>query len=528
MLLATLLLAGSVHAQNASTPQGEQEDETLALIREEGLERSQVMKTLHQLTDRFGPRLTGSPSLERAGEWVLDYVTELGLANAHKEPWDWGHPGWENERFSAHIISPIREPLVGEVLAWTPSTKGPVTAGIFHLMPPDEATEDELNAYFASVNSQIAGKIVLIGQARTPNYSSSRPMRRDDEQVKEQYNPDAGGQGGRPAYARRPAPDRREGALSSREVGQRIDAFLLSAGVQVRINAAGMIDGLVRAFGNRSYDPSTVVPTVILRDEDFGRLTRLNNCCNTIVVEIEVENTIYPEGATAHNYIAEIRGTEFPDEVVMLGGHLDSWHAGTGATDNGTGSSIMIEAVRILQALDLKPRRTIRLALWGGEEQGLLGSQAYVAEHFGTYEDQKPEYALFGGYINVDSGTGKLRGASVFGPRDAAVVLHEIVQPLSDLGIAGARASASRGIGGSDHTAFNHAGLPGVSMGQDPIRYFTHTWHTNLDTYEQVLEDDVKQASVVVAWTIYQLAMRDELLPRFSDEEMPRLNVATQ
>lgn len=528
MLLATLFLAGSVYAQNASTPPGVQNDEILEQIREEGLERSQIMKTLHMLTDRFGPRLTGSPTLERAGEWVLDYVTELGLTNAHKEPWDFGYPGWENERFSAHIVSPMREPLVGEVLGWTPSTSGPVTAGVYHLMTPDEPTEDELNAYFASVEPFVIGKIVLVGQPGTPNYSGNRPMRRDDEQVKEQYNPDAGGQGGRPAFTRRPAPERREGALSSREVARRVDTFLLSAGAQVRINAAGMIDGIVRAFWNRTFDTSTAVPTVILRDEDFGRLARLIKNGESVAVEIEVENTLYPEGATTHNYIAEILGTEKPEEVVLLGGHLDSIHAGTGATDNGTGSSIMIEALRILQALDLKPRRTIRLALWSGEEQGLLGSQAYVADHFGTYEDQKPEYTLFGGYINVDSGTGKLRGVSVFGPRDAAVVLHDIVQPLSDLGVAGARASASRRIGGSDHTSFNHAGLPGISMAQDPIRYFTHTWHTNLDTYEQVLEDDVKQASVVVAWTIYQLAMRDELLPRFSDEEMPPLNVGTQ
>ncbi len=527
-ILTILFLATCLTGVVAAQTNNSAGEDVLSQIREEGLERSQIMHTLHMLTDRYGPRLTGSPTLERAGEWVLDYVTELGLTNAHKEPWDFGHPGWENERFSSHIVSPFREPLVGEVLGWTPSTPGPVTAGIYHLILPDSPTEEALDAYFASVEPFVTGKIVLVGQAGTPNYGPSRPLRRDDDQVKEQYQPDAGQGGGRPQQTRRPAPEVQEGVLSSREALQRVDAFLLSAGAQVRINAAGMIDGLVRAFWNRTYDMSTAVPTVILRDEDFGRLARLFKSGESVSVEIEIENTLYPSGNTTHNYIAEIPGTEMPNEVVLLGGHLDSIHAGTGATDNATGSSVMIEALRILKALDLKPRRTIRLALWGGEEQGLLGSQAYVAEHYGTFEDQKPEYDFFGGYINVDSGTGKLRGASVFGPRDAAVVLHEILQPLTDLGVAGARASASRGIGGSDYTAFNHAGLPGISMAQDPIRYFTHTWHTNLDTYEQVLEDDVKQAAVVVAWTIYNLAIRDELLPRFSDDEMPRLNVGTQ
>jgi len=481
------------------------------------------MYTLHMLTDRYGPRLTASPTLERAGEWVLEYMTGLGLTNAHKEAWDFGHPGWENERLTTHIVAPFREPLIGEVLGWTPSTSGPVTAGIYHLVPPDDPTEDELNAYFESVGLFVTGKIVLTSLPGTPSFGGNRPMRRDDEQVKRQYHPDA-----EPQRSRRQARELPEGALDSREISQRIDAFLLSAGARARINAAGMTDGLIRAFWNRTFDVSTAVPTVILRDEDFGRLARLLKSGESVTVEIDVENTLYPEGATSHNYVAEIRGTEKPDEVVLLGGHLDSIHAGTGATDNGTGCSIMIEALRILQALDLKPRRTIRLALWSGEEQGLLGSQAYVADHYGTYEDQKPEYDLFGGYINIDSGTGKLRGASVFGPREAAVVLHEIAQPASDLGFAGATASASRRVGGSDYTSFNNAGLPGISMGQDPIRYFTHTWHTNLDTYEQMLEDDVKQAAVVVAWTIYNLAMRDELLPRFSDEEMPRINVGTQ
>jgi len=205
----------------------------------------------------------------------------------------------------------------------------------------------------------------------------------------------------------------------------------------------------------------------------------------------------------------------------MLGGHLDSWHAATGATDNAVGCAIMMEAARILKTLNVKPRRTIRVALWSGEEQGLLGSQAYVAKHFGSFENPTANYAKFGGYFNIDSGTGRGRGMSVFGSPEAAAVLREAVAPFADLGVEGVLNTKSRGLGGSDHTSFNQAGLPGIGVLQDPIEYGTHTWHTNLDTYERIIEDDVKKAAIVVASAVYQLAMRDELLPRLKKEEMP-------
>jgi len=205
----------------------------------------------------------------------------------------------------------------------------------------------------------------------------------------------------------------------------------------------------------------------------------------------------------------------------MLGAHLDSWHSGTGATDNGAGTIVMMEAVRILKALDLKPRRTIRIGLWSGEEEGLLGSIAYVKQHFGSFEDPKPGYEKFGGYFNIDSGTGRVRGASVFGPPEAANIIREILAPFKDDGIVGANPSRSRALGGSDNTSFSQAGLPGIGMGQDPIEYGTNTWHTNLDTYERILEDDVKKDATEVAWAVYQLAMRDDLLPRYTKDTMP-------
>ena len=229
-----------------------------------------------------------------------------------------------------------------------------------------------------------------------------------------------------------------------------------------------------------------------------------------VKLEFNIVNKSYPEGKTSYNAIAEIAGTDKKDEVVMLGGHLDSWHAATGATDNAIGCAVMMEAARILKAIGVQPRRTIRVALWGGEEQGLLGSKAYVREHFGTFENPKPEFEKFAGYFNVDSGTGRIRGASVFGPPEAATILREVLAPFEDLGIMGASATTSRRSGGTDSTSFNEAGLPGIGLSQDPIEYDTYTWHTNLDTYERIIEDDVKKSAMAIAAAVYHLAMRDD------------------
>jgi Zn-dependent M28 family amino/carboxypeptidase len=309
--------------------------------------------------------------------------------------------------------------------------------------------------------------------------------------------------------------------LTNREVDEQLDTFLKENDALVRVNDAGREFRQIRAFNNRTFDVNKVVPTVVMSNEDFGRISRILEDGTNVVLEFNIVNRVYPEGATSYNTIGEIRGTDKADEVIMLGGHLDSWHAATGATDNAIGCSIMMEAARILKTLGVKPRRTIRVALWSGEEEGLLGSQAYVKEHFGSFEEPKPGYEKFGGYFNIDSGTGRVRGASVFGPADTANILREILAPFKDDGVVGATTTRSRRLGGSDNTSFNQAGLPGIGMGQDPIEYGTHTWHTNLDTYERILEDDVKKDAMVVAWAVYQLAMRDDLLPRFSKSEMP-------
>jgi Zn-dependent M28 family amino/carboxypeptidase len=239
-------------------------------------------------------------------------------------------------------------------------------------------------------------------------------------------------------------------------------------------------------------------------------------------MEFEIVNRTFPEGKTTYNVVAEIPGGDKSGEVVMLGGHLDSWHAATGATDNATGVAVMMEAVRILQASGLKPRRTVRIALWSAEEQGLLGSKEYVKAHFGTFETPKPDYGKLVAYFNLDSGTGRIRGASVFGPPEVATVMREALAPFADFGVAGAMASTSRRSGSTDSTSFSAAGLTAVGLGQDPIEYFSHTWHTNLDTYERVVADDMMKASAVVAAAVWHAANREEPLPRFTTATMPK------
>ena len=309
--------------------------------------------------------------------------------------------------------------------------------------------------------------------------------------------------------------------VTNRQIDEQLDTFLKTNGALIRVNDAGREFRQIRAFNNRTFDVDRVLPTIVMSNEDYGRITRILADGTDVVLEFNIVNRVYPAGKTSYNTVAEIPGTDKADEVIMLGGHLDSWHAATGATDNAIGCAIMMEAARILKTLGVRPRRTIRVALWSGEEEGLLGSQAYVKEHFGAFENPKPGYEKFGGYFNIDSGTGRVRGAGVFGPPEGANIMREILKPFKDDGVVGAVASRSRALGGSDNTSFSNAGLPGIGLGQDPIEYQTHTWHTNLDTYERILEDDVKKDAVTVAWCIYQLSMRDDLLPRFAKADMP-------
>jgi hypothetical protein len=515
LALTVSLLSLPVAAQNGS-------GDMLSRIRKEAMERSQIMKTMHMFTDVYGPRLTGSPNHKAAAEWAVKQMTAWGLENAHLEPWDFKHPGWLNERLTAHLISPVKDPLVCEALAWTPSTKGTVQGSAYQLVLPERPTQEQLTMVLNNNKAKVRGKIVLVGKPASLAVNLSPPAKRiSEEQAQQRYGPNA-----RPFAFPTPSPTPTPAPnaprpLTARQVDEQLDTFLKANGALVRVNDAGREFRQIRAFNNRTFDVNKVIPTVVMSNEDFGRISRILGDGTDVVLEFNIVNRVYPEGATSYNTIGEIRGSDKADEVIMLGGHLDSWHAATGATDNAIGCTIMMEAARILKTLGVKPRRTIRVALWSGEEQGLLGSQAYVKEHFGSFEEPKPGYEKFGGYFNIDSGTGRVRGAGVFGPPEAANILREILAPFKDDGVVGATATRSRRLGGSDNTSFNQAGLPGIGMGQDPIEYGTHTWHTNLDTYERILEDDVKKDAMVVAWAVYQLAMRDDMLPRLSKSEMP-------
>ncbi|HEY7171894.1 MAG TPA: M20/M25/M40 family metallo-hydrolase [Vicinamibacterales bacterium] len=476
-----------------------------------------IMRTMHMLTDVYGPRLTGSPNGRLAADWAIKTLAGWGLTNAHLEPWDFGHAGWVNERAIAQIVAPLKDQLFVRAVAWTPGTNGTINAPAFALTYPDRPTVAELTNYLESVRSRVKGRIVLAGPpAAVAPKLEPRPARRDDEQLRRRYDPEA-----TPEPPRARQQDNPRGAMTRGEVNSRVDQFLLEYGALARVNDAGREMGQIVAYNNTSYDPSRVVPTIVMRNEDYGRIARILADGTDVQLELNVVNRTFPEGRTSYNAIAEIEGSDRRAEVVMLGGHLDSWHVATGATDNAIGCAVMMEAVRILKALGVQPRRTIRIALWTGEEQGLLGSRAYVKEHFGTFEDPKNEFRSLVAYVNLDNGTGRVRGARVFGPAAAAEVVRRALAPFSDLGVVGASAYARRITGDTDSTSFNAAGLPGINFDQDPIQYDSYTHHTSLDTYERIVEDDVKASAIVAAGLVYELAMRDERLPRFDRASMP-------
>lgn len=545
------LAAGFPALQARQAPTERIDTEMNAKIRAEGMNNSQIMRTMHYLTDVYGPRLTGSPNYENAAKWAVEQMGKWGMKNGKLEPFEFKTAtvtpsgGWLNETAAGHILAPVKDNLVFEVLAWTPSTKGTVIANAVKLitpvgpeMPPAPPsgrgpvpagpvapqhfgpTETQLKEYLATMAAKVKGNIVLVGEHTWVPFQEVPPAKRmTDEAARARFggagdpNAGRGRQGGQ-------APTPPPGTLTAAQVATAVNDFLVANGAAVRVNDAAREHGQIRAFAFAGYDPSKTVPTVVLRNEDYGRITRLL-ADGPVQLEFAITNKEFPAGKTIYNVVAEIPGTDKADEVVMLGGHLDSWHSATGATDNAIGAAVMMEAARILQTLGVKPRRTIRVALWAAEEQGLLGSKAYVAQHFGTAEAPKPEFAKFDGYFNVDSGTGRVRGGSIFGPPEAAQIVAQYFKPFADFGVAGASQNISRTPGGTDSTSFNAAGLPGIGMGTDPMEYNSHTWHTNLDTLERIVESDVKQSAIVMASAVYHIAMRDQMLPRFTAATMP-------
>jgi len=538
--------------------------EVYAQIRAEETNNSKIMWIAHEVADVHGPRVTGTPNLKAADDWAVKTMSSWGLANTHLEPWTFQPPsaatpvpGWENIELLADAVAPFHGQLMVKPLAWTSSTKGVVTAQVVQLDPPGltppsgggfnffgpaapppvepkwaappmpeaakpaepkQPTQAELDAYLNSMKDKVHEAIVFVGKhVEVPEDMHPAAMRRTEDEWKSRFDPK------NPRPNRFPEPPKLpEGQLTRAEVSRQVDQFLVDNGALVRVNDAGRAHGVIIAQQNGTYDWTRAVPTLVMRNEDYGRISRIMADGTPVTLKINIQNKEYPEGTTAYNAIGEIPGTDKKDEVVMLGGHYDSWHDATGATDNGIGSSMMLEAVRILAALHVKPRRTIRIALWSGEEEGLLGSLAYVQQHFGSFENQKPEYTKLDAYFNIDSGTGKPRGAGIFGPAGAVEVIGEAMKPFTDWGFMGVAASDSRRTGGTDSTSFNNAGLPGIGLAQDAFDYGSFTHHTNLDTYERIYEEDVREGAVEIASAVYALAMANQMVPRFKDTDMPK------
>src|SRR5579862_7065006 len=499
--------------------------ETISRIRYEGFRNSKVMEFATGLMDSIGERLTGSPNMKRANEWTRDQFTAMGLSNAHLESWGPFGRGWANQYVNARMTSPDIVPLLVYAKAWTPGTNGVVTGKCIRVNI--EKKED-----FDKFRGKLAGMIVIFGPDAEVKPITESPYKRysDDELAKtaEYEIP-----GERPASRMAEFAKRRQLIKDMNQFFA--DEKVLAVIDHSRGTAGG---GTVFVQSGGSYKPgeTTTIPQLTMASEHWSRIARLLQEKQDVTLELNVVNTFYDDDPMQYDTIAEIPGTDKKDEVVMLGAHLDSWHAGTGATDNGAGTIVMMEAMRILKELDkqfgIKPRRTIRIGLWSGEEEGLLGSQGYVEKHFGARPPStdpnmkdmptllrrdagpvtvKPEQAKVSAYFNIDNGTGKIRGVYLQENAAVAPIFEAWMKPFKDLGMT---TLTMRNTGGTDHLSFDAVGIPGFQFIQDPIEYETRTHHSNMDVYDRLQPDDLKQAAVIVASFVYEAAQRDQMLPR--------------
>ncbi len=558
LLLIFISSPATLLAQQTSAPAPDPND-PIQKIKDEGMNRSQVMQTLSYLSDVIGPRLTASPGMKRANEWTRDQLTKWGLESAHLEAWGPFGRGWTLKRFSAQVIEPTTIPLIAYPKAWSPGLSSPLTSDVVYF---DAKTE----ADFEKFKGKLAGRIVLTAPLREVTAHFDAPGTRLNEKdllaLADAPEPRQGG-GGRGNFANQAAAFRAAAELASAKLrffqsenaavlvdpgrGDGGTIFVQSASVPQppRDPNATPAPGFNR--GTPPYDKSApkVTPQVIVAVEHYNRIVRMLQAGEPVKMTVDLSVAWQDADPMGYNTIAEIPGTDLKDEIVMLGGHMDSWHSGTGATDNAAGCAVAMEAVRILQTLGFKPRRTIRIALWSGEEQGLLGSRAYVAEHFGSMQTpatsaapapgnpnngmgggngngngsapagptlvKKPEYDKLSGYFNLDNGTGKIRGVYLQGNESIRSLFRQWLAPFRDLG---ATTLTISNTGGTDHLSFDGIGLPGFQFIQDEIEYDTRTHHSNQDVFDRIQADDMKQAATIMAAFVYQTAMRDEKLPR--------------
>jgi len=504
--------------------------ETTGRIRYEGFHNSKVMDYATGLMDSIGERLTGSPNMKRANEWTRDQFTAMGLSNAHLEPWGPFGRGWANQYVNVRMTSPDVVTLLAYPKAWTPGTNGVVQGKCIRATIDDKKDFDKYKG-------KLAGMIVILGADPDVKPITEAPYKRmsDDDLAK---LADYQIPGDHPPF-------RFADFVKRQQFIKDLNQFFADEKVLAVIDHSRQTSGggtvFVQSGGSYKPGETPTVPQLTMALEHWTRIARLLQQKKDVSLELNVTNTFYDDDPMQYDTIAEIPGTDKKDEVVMLGAHLDSWHAGTGATDNGAGTIVMMEAVRILKTLDIKPRRTIRIGLWSGEEEGLLGSQGYVEHHFGARPPMddpgmkgmptllrreagdvtvKPEQAKVSAYFNVDNGTGKIRGVHLQENEAVAPIFEAWMKPFKDLGMT---TLTMRNTGGTDHLSFDAVGIPGFQFIQDPIEYEARTHHSNMDVYDRLQPEDLKQIAVIVAGFVYDAAMREQMLPRKPIEKaLPR------
>jgi carboxypeptidase Q len=521
-----------------SQPATEDIDLTMyARIREEGLKHSHVMEFGAALADGIGPRLTGSPNMAKANAWTRDTLTKIGLENAHLEDWGEFGMGWQQINTWVRMVSPDPEPLWAQAAPWSPATNGPVSGEIVYMNVQEIGDLDKYKG-------TLKGKIVLLGAMRpTPDITTPLFTRYTDAELKEMETYETRGgryTPGSPEFAKFLADRMKLAEIRKAALKMMSDEGTLAVLTPSRDGGDGGGTGIIfddnganLARDAQKKENAVTIPNAVMMIEHYNRLARLAENHVPVTLEVNIETKFTGDHEHGFDTVAEIPGNDpkLKDQVVMVGGHLDSWISGTGATDNGAGSIVAMEAVRILKALGVKPKRTIRIALWSGEEQGLFGSQGYVKQHFGTFAEPKvpepasvpsflrqhgpltttKEWETLDAYYNLDNGTGKVRGVYTQENWAIAPIFKQWIAPLADLGVT---TISYRNTGGTDHLSFDAVGLPGFQYIQDPMDYDTRTHHSDMDTYDRLHALDLEQAAVVEAIFLYNTSEREAMMPR--------------
>jgi len=504
-VLAGAALAMAIAFAPVSAQQAERVDlDAIYKIKEEGFSRSRVMEIMSWLTDVYGPRLTNSPGFRKAGEWAVKEMTSWGLANVKLQPFGPFGRGWSNDKFYMMATTPGGSlPVIGYPQAWTASSNGLISSDAV-FVPLD--TPENLTA----AKGKLKGKIVFASPLRdVPPLFEPQAQRYTQSQLESlEAETDSLGRGGR---GRLGGPGGGRGGGVSPQVRMQ---FLVDEGALAVVTPGNGSGGtvFVGGGGSREANAPATVPAITIAVEHYGRIVRTLQKDQPVTIDLEVKNTFYDD-TMSFNVVGEIPGTDKASELVMLGAHFDSWHSGTGATDNAAGSAVMMEALRILKQTGLPLRRTVRIGLWGGEEQGLLGSRQYVNETFADRATMalKAAHKQFAGYFNVDNGTGAIRGVYLQGNEAVAPIFEAWMKPFHNLGMT---TLTIRDTGGTDHQSFDGVGLPGFQFIQDPVEYGTRTHHSNMDVYERIQEEDMRKNAVIVAAFVYHAANRDQPLPR--------------